>query len=122
MKKSIAILTASLVMAASFQIMAEEAPQTPQVNPTATNISTPYPVVDTVIPPAPVPPEGGVQDFAHFKKYADEVDAYIKAIQKYIDGATNDANDIINKRNEAVQKAQAAVDQYNSFFDKEEKK
>ena len=112
----------SFVMAVSFPVMAEEAAQAPQVDPTATNISTPYPVVDTVIPPAPVPPEEGVQDFTNFKKYADEVDAYIKAIQKYIDGATNDANDIINKRNEAVQKAQAAVDQYNSFFDKEEKK
>ena len=122
MKKSIAMLMTAFVMAASFPVMAEEAAQAPQVDPTATNISTPYPVVDTAIPPAPVPPEGGVQDFANFKKYADEVDAYIKAIQKYIDGATNDANDIINKRNEAVQKAQAAVDQYNSFFDKEEKK
>ena len=121
MKKCIAILMTSFVMTASFSVMAEEAAQEPQVDPAATNISIPYPVVDTMIPPVPVPPEGGVQDFAGFKKYADEVDAYIKAIQKYIDGATNDANDIINKRNEAVQKAQAAIDQYNSFFDKEKK-
>lgn len=122
MKKSIAILAASLAMVTSFQVMAEEASQTPQVDPAATNVSAAYPVVDTVIPSAPVPPKGGVQDFANFQKYADEVDAYVKAIQKYIDGATNDANDIITKRNEAVQKAQAAVDQYNSFFDKQEEK
>ncbi len=120
MKKTIAILTTSLLMAASFPVMAEEA-NAPQTDPTATNVSTLYPVVDTVIPPTPVPPEKGIQDFANFKKYADEVDAYIKAVQKYIDGATNDANDIINKRNEAVKKAQAAIDQYNSYFDKKDK-
>lgn len=47
---------------------------------------------------------------------------YVRAAQKYIDGATNDANDIIKKRNDAVQKAQQVVDRYNASLPKEEKK
>lgn len=49
---------------------------------------------------------------------AGEVDLYVKACQHYIDGATNDANAIIEARNKAVKKAQEAVDVYNRFFDK----
>lgn len=60
----------------------------------------------------------GIQDVAAFQKYAEEVDLYVKACQHYIDGATNDANAIIEARNEAVKKAQEAVDVYNRFFDK----
>ena len=58
------------------------------------------------------------QDVAAFQKYAEEVDLYVKACQHYIDGATNDANAIIEARNKAVKKAQEAVDVYNRFFDK----
>lgn len=116
MKKQIMVLAASFVLAGGFLSMAEEV----QTDPAITNAVSPYPVVDTVLPPVPVPPEKGIQDFNGFKAYADAVDAYIKAAQKYIDGATNDANDIINKRNEAVKKAQEAIDQYNSFFPKAE--
>lgn len=115
MKKQIIMLMASFVVSGGFLSMAEEV----QTDPAATNVTFPYPVVDTVLPPVPVPPEKGIQDINGFKSYADAVDAYIKAAQKYIDGATNDANDIINKRNEAVKKAQEAIDQYNAFFDKE---
>ena len=60
----------------------------------------------------------GDQDVAAFQKYAEEVDLYVKACQHYIDGATNDANAIIEARNKAVKKAQEAVDVYNRFFDK----
>ena len=46
----------------------------------------------------------------------------MKAAQAYIDGATNDANDIIAKRNEAAKSAQDAVNQYNAFLDQNAKK
>lgn len=118
MKRKITLLMAALVLSGGISVMAEEV----QTDPAATNATSPYPAVETVLPAVPVPPDGGIQDFNGFKAYADEVDAYIKAAQKYIDGATNDANDIINKRNEAVKKAQEAIDQYNSFFDKEKGK
>ena len=72
----------------------------------------------SISPPVPVPPEKGIQDVAAFQKYAEEVDLYVKACQHYIDGATNDANAIIEARNKAVKKAQEAVDVYNRFFDK----
>lgn len=72
---------------------------------------------DAILPPVPVPPEKGIQDVAAFQKYAEEVDLYVKACQHYIDGATNDANAIIEARNKAVKKAQEAVDVYNRFFD-----
>ena len=77
-----------------------------------------YPSPDDILPPVPVPPEKGIQDVAAFQKYAEEVDLYVKACQHYIDGATNDANAIIEARNKAVKKAQKAVDVYNRFFDK----
>lgn len=121
MKKwCMALLVAALVAGAA-PAWAEET-AAPQVDPAATNVSTPYPTVDGVLPAEPVPPAGGVKDFENFKKYADAVNDYVKAAQKYIDGATNDANDIINKRNEAVQKAQHVVDVYNESIPKENKK
>lgn len=116
MKKRIFLLAASLALAGGCLGMAEEA----QTDTAVTNVTSPYPVVDSLLPAVPVPPEQGIQDFNGFKAYAEAVDAYIKAAQKYIDGATNDANDIINKRNEAVKRAQDAIDQYNAFFDKEQ--
>lgn len=115
-----ALLVAALVAGAA-PAWAEET-AAPQADPAATNVSTPYPTVDGVLPAEPVPPAGGVKDFENFKKYADAVNDYVKAAQKYIDGATNDANDIINKRNEAVQKAQHVVDVYNESIPKENKK
>lgn len=119
-KLCISLLVAALVMGAS-PAWAEDA-AAPQADPTATNVSTPYPTVDGVLPTEPQPPAGGVKNFENFQKYADAVNDYIKAAQKYIDGATNDANDIINKRNEAVQKAQHVVDVYNASIPKENKK
>lgn len=119
-KLCISLLVAALVMGAS-PALAEDA-AAPQSDPAATNVSTPYPAVDGVLPAEPQPPAGGVKDYENFKKYADAVNEYIRAAQKYIDGATNDANDIINKRNEAVQKAQYVVDVYNASIPKEDKK
>ena len=89
-----------------------------EVDPAATQMTEAYPSPDAILPPVPVPPEKGIQDVAAFQKYAEEVDLYVKACQHYIDGATNDANAIIEARNKAVKKAQEAVDVYNRFFDK----
>ncbi len=100
-------------------VMAEE---TAPAEAAKTNLSSPYPVVDGMLPAEPVPPEEGIKDYKNFVKYADQVNAYIKVAQQYIDGATNDANDIINKRNEAVKKAQHVVDVYNACLPKEDKK
>lgn len=97
---------------------AEEEKTSPEVDPVATQMTEAYPSPDAILPPVPVPPEKGIQDVAAFQKYAEEVDLYVKACQHYIDGATNDANAIIEARNKAVKKAQEAVDVYNRFFDK----
>lgn len=121
MKKLCASFLMAALLMGSASVWVEE-DSAPQVDPTATNVSTPYPTVDGVLPAEPQPPAGGVKDFENFQKYADAVNDYIKAAQKYIDGATNDANDIINKRNEAVQKAQHVVDVYNASIPKENKK
>lgn len=121
MKKLCAFFLMAALMMGAASVWAEE-DSALQVDPTATNVSTPYPTVDGVLPAEPQPPAGGVKDFENFQKYADAVNDYIKAAQKYIDGATNDANDIINKRNEAVQKAQHVVDVYNASIPKENKK
>lgn len=118
MKKKMGALILSFALLGAGCVFAEETKEAPAVDPAATQMSEAYPSPDAVLPPAPVPPEKGIQDVAAFQKYAEEVDQYVKACQHYIDGTTNDANAIINARNEAVQKAQAAVDRYNSFFDK----
>lgn len=97
-------------------VFAEEEKTSPEVDPAATQMTEAYPSPDAIIPPVPVPPEKGIQDAAAFQKYAEEVDRYVKVCQHYIDGATNDANAIIEARNEAVNKAQEAVDVYNRFF------
>lgn len=97
---------------------AEEEKTSPEVDPAATQMTEAYPSPDAILPPVPVPPEKGIQDVAAFQKYAEEVDLYVKVCQHYIDGATNDANAIIEARNKAVKKAQEAVDVYNRFFDK----
>ena len=98
-------------------VFAEEEKTSPEIDPAATQMTEAYPSPDAILPPVPVPPEKGIQDVAAFQKYAEEVDLYVKACQHYIDGATNDANAIIEARNKAVKKAQEAVDVYNRFFD-----
>ena len=118
MKKKMGALILSFALLGMGCVVADEPSTTPEVDPAATQMMEAYPSPDAILPPAPVPPEKGLQDVAAFQKYAEEVDQYVKACQHYIDGATNDANAIINARNEAVKKAQAAVDAYNSFFDK----
>lgn len=118
MKKKMGALILSFALLGMGCVFADEPSTTPEVDPAATQMTEAYPSPDAILPPAPVPPEKGLQDVAAFQKYAEEVDQYVKACQHYIDGATNDANAIINARNEAVKKAQAAVDAYNSFFDK----
>lgn len=118
MKKKMGALILSFALLGMGCVFADEPSTTPEVDPEATQMTEAYPSPDAILPSAPVPPEKGLQEVAAFQKYAEEVDQYVKACQHYIDGATNDANAIINARNEAVKKAQAAVDAYNSFFDK----
>lgn len=114
-------MAAAFLIGGSFPVLAEETnPPAPDL--TSTNMETPYPTVDGFLPPEPVPPAEGIKDFANFKKYMDSVNAYVQAAQKYIDGATNDANEIIRKRNEAAHKAQDAVDRYNASLPKETRK
>lgn len=57
-KLCISLLVAALVMGAS-PAWAEE-DSAPQVDPTATNVSTPYPTVDGVLPAEPQPPAGAM--------------------------------------------------------------
>jgi len=42
--------------------------------------------------------------------------AYLKASQKYIDAAGNDANTIIKERNAAIESSNQVVASYNAFF------
>lgn len=109
----------SILLMSGMSVMAEE---TAPAEAAKTNLSSPYPVVDGMLPEEPVPPAGGIEDYKNFIKYADQVNAYIKAAQQYIDSATNDANEIINKRNEAVKKAQHVIDVYNGMLPEQNKK
>lgn len=118
MKKKMGAFILCFALLGAGCVFAEEEKTSMEVDPAATQMTEAYPSPDAILPPAPVPTEKGIEDVAAFQKYAEEVDQYVKACQHYIDGATNDANAIINARNEAVKKAQAAVDAYNSFFDK----
>ena len=118
MKKKMGALILSFALLGMGCVFADEPSTTPEVDPAATQMTEAYPSPDAIIPPVPVPPEKGIQDAAAFQKYAEEVDRYVKVCQHYIDGATNDANAIIEARNKAVKKAQEAVDVYNRFFDK----
>lgn len=119
MKKAGISLLVSLMVMSGVTAMAEEAAPAEAVK---TNMTAAYPVVDGMLPAEPVPPEEGIKDYKNFIKYADQVNAYIKVAQQYIDGATNDANEIINKRNEAVKKAQHVVDVYNATLPEQNKK
>lgn len=93
-----------------------------QPDPSLTNQKAKYPSPSEVLPPVPTPPAEGIKDVEGFMAYGKALDAYVKAAQAYIDGATNDANDIIEKRNEAAKFAQDAVNQYNGFLDANAKK
>lgn len=93
-----------------------------QPDPTLTNRKADYPAPQEVLPPIPTPPAEGLKDVKGFMAYGKALDAYVKAAQTYIDGAANDANDIIEKRNEAAKAAQDAVNQYNAFLDQNAKK
>ncbi len=116
MKKKMGAFILCFALLGAGCVFAEEEKTSPEVDPAATQMTEAYPSPDAIIPPVPVPPEKGIQDAAAFQKYAEEVDRYVKVCQHYIDGATNDANAIIEARNEAVKKAQEAVDVYNRFF------
>lgn len=99
-----------------------ETQQAYQPDPSLTNKKADYPAPADVLPPVPTPPAEGLKDVQGFMAYGKALDAYVKAAQAYIDGATNDANDIIEKRNEAAKSAQDAVSQYNAFLDQNAKK
>lgn len=118
MKKKMGAFILCFALLGAGCVFAEEEKTSPEVDPAATQMTEAYPSPDAIIPPVPVPPEKGIQDAAAFQKYAEKVDWYVKVCQHYIDGATNDANAIIEARNEAVKKAQEAVDVYNRFLDK----
>ena len=60
-------------------------------DPSLTNQIEPYPAAEKLLPPLPAPPSSG-QDVKAFLSYGKAVQAYVEAAQKYIDGATNDAN------------------------------
>lgn len=120
-KKIIAFVLCGLLSGSSVCVMAEEASSTPaeptkamQIDPTLTNMTMPYPDPDTILPAAPKVPEGGIKNVSSFMEYGKEVDAYVKVAQQYINGATNDANDIIRKRNAAAEEAQKVVNAYNA--------
>ena len=133
MKKAFAILACAALFTAPLPLTyAEEAPQQAAagdaapameraVDPALTNRQADYPGHQAMAPSAPVPPAGGLSDVQAFLTYGQQVEAYIKALQTYIDGATNDANDILAKRNAAVEAANAAVEQYNSFIHSQKK-
>lgn len=110
MKKKMGAFILCFALLGAGCVFAEAEKTSPEVDPAATQMTEAYPSPDAILPPVPVPPEKGIQ--------AEEVDLYVKACQHYIDGATNDANAIIEARNKAVKKAQEAVDVYNRFFDK----
>ena len=44
------------------------------------------------------------------------------AAQKYIDGATDDLNHIVEQRNLAIENANKVVAEYNAFFEKHQDK
>jgi hypothetical protein len=44
------------------------------------------------------------------------------AAQKYIDGATDDLNHIVEQRNMAIENANKVVAEYNAFFEKHQVK
>lgn len=117
MKQVCFALALVALLSSPFSASAEEAKVSP-----ATNLKEPYPAADGFLPAEPMPPEKGVKDYENFLKYVDAVNAYIKAAQTYIDNATNDANTIITKRNDAAQKAQHVIDTYNNSLPKDEKK
>ncbi|TCL39260.1 hypothetical protein EV210_102170 [Anaerospora hongkongensis] len=87
----------------------------------ATNLVAGYTAAKEKLPPVPVPP-ASLQDAKATAAYIAAVDAYLKASQKYIDSAGNDANAIIKERNTAIESANQVVADYNAFFKIEEKK
>ena len=46
----------------------------------------------------------------------------MQAVQKYIDGTTNDIYKIIEERNKAIADATKVVDEYNAFMNANQKK
>lgn len=104
MKKKMGAFILCFALLGAGCVFAEEEKMSPEVDPAATQMTEAYPSPDAIIPPVPVPPEKGIQDAAAFQKYAEEVDRYMKVCQHYIDGATDDANAIIEARNEAVKR------------------
>lgn len=132
MKKKIAWLMTAFLLASGAGVFAAEEPAAaeaagaeaaaPAIDPAATNRKADYPSPEEALPALPVPPESGVKDAKAFLAYQQAVNDYIAAAQAYIDGATNDANDIIAKRNDAVKSANEAVNTYNSFIEANAKK
>lgn len=129
MKKKMAMLMTAFLLASGAGVLAAETETgaagaeaaaeeaAPAVDPAATNRKADYPSPAEALPPLPVPPANGVKDPKAFLAYQQAVNEYLAAAQVYIDGATNDANDIILKRNDAVKNANEVVNAYNAVID-----
>ena len=105
MKKQFTTLFFALLLTFSLAAVcfAEEKQAEAPVDPNATNLTAVYPVLEDAVPAVPV-------------------DNYLKAVQKYIDGTTNDLNKIIEQRNKAIASANKVVEDYNAFFEANKQK
>ena len=99
MKKQFTTLFFALLLTFSLAAVcfAEEKQAEAPVDPNATNLTAVYPVLEDAVPAMPVKPES-LKDAKAVTAYIAAVDSYLKAVQKYIDGTTNDLNKIIEQR------------------------
>lgn len=124
MKKQITTLFLAVVLTFSLAAVgfAEEKQAETPVDPNATNLTAVYPLLEEAVPAVPVKPES-LKDAKAVTEYIAAVDNYLKAVQKYIDGTTNDLNKIIGQRNKADRKpANKVVEDYNAFFEANKQK
>ena len=119
MKKQITTLFLAVVL--TFSLAAVGFAEEKQADPTATNLTAVYPVLEEAVPAVPVKPES-LKDAKAVTEYIAAVDNYLKAVQKYIDGTTNDLNKIIGQRNKAIASANKVVEDYNAFFEANKQK
>lgn len=123
-KQILSALLAGVLMAgmSTSCLAAEAAGNAPAAaDATATNLKDGYPAPEQVAPPRPVPP-ASMNKPKEVAAYIAAVDQYVKAMQKYIDGTTNDLNSIVEKRNKAGADTNKVIEEYNNFFGVGEKK
>ncbi|HIU63538.1 MAG TPA: hypothetical protein IAB06_00650 [Candidatus Avacidaminococcus intestinavium] len=116
-KKRIMALAMLVMLSSGYNVAlaAEESVEQQTLDPTATNMEIVYPLIKEVLPPLPIKP-ANLQDAKAVTKYIADVDEYMKMVQKYIDGTTNDLNKIIEERNKAIGNANQVINEYNEFF------